>query len=400
MTGGKKTAPGRSTGHHVTLKEKINLEVKIQEIYCDESGSTGNNLLHQAQPFFSYASVAISNDEAKEIVSKIIRDYGVQGGELKGKNLIKYSKGRRAITYILENYHDKIQVSVFHKKYNLACKFFEYIFEPTISENNLAFYSIGFNRFIANLLHLHFEQKAKYAEEIFEDFEKLMRTLDDTALTHIFSALSFPNISPVLELIKTFCVHHRATILEELDGLKGTGAGKWILDLTDTALFTQLGSWGEKHEQLEVFCDRAKPLEANKDMFNVMINRKDKIYNEFINKEQPITFNLASEIKLVDSVDYPGIQLADVAAGAAAFMFQNPREDHSQEWLRFATKIVHPLSILPELDTVDLTTFEAQRNFLLLQELVTRSENGTPLLEDIGEFVKTISIGLRHYPLF
>lgn len=288
---------------------------------------------------------------------------------------------------------------MFHKKYNLACKFFEYIFEPTISENNLAFYTIGFNRFIANLLHLHFEQKAKYAEEIFEDFEKLMRTLDDTALTHIFNDLSFSSTCPALKLIKTFCVHHKLTILKELDELKGTGPGKWILDLTDTALFTQLGLWGEKHEQLEVFCDRAKPLEANKGMFNIMINRNEKLCNMYINKKQSIIFNLASEIKLVDSVNYPGIQLADVAAGATAFMFQNPQMDQSQNWLHFATKSVHPLSILPEPKSVDLTTLEAQRNFLLLQELVTRSVNGVPLLKGIGEFVKTVSNRLRYFPL-
>lgn len=371
----------------------------IQEIYCDESGSTGNNLLNEAQPFFTYASVAIYNDEAKEIVAKVIKDYGVQGGELKSQKLLKYNKGRNAISYILENYHDRIQVSVFHKKYNLACKFYEYIFEPTISENNLAFYSIGFNRFVANLLHLHFEQKAKYADEIFEDFEKLMRCLDDAALTHIFSALSFPNMSPVLDLIKTFCTHHRATILEELDSLKGTGAGKWILDLTDTALFTHLGTWSTKYHQLEVFCDRAKPLESNKDMFNVMINREDKVYNQFLNKEQPITFNLASEIKLVDSVNYPGVQIADVSAGATAFMFQNREDRHAEEWRHYAANFIHPLSILPELETIDLSAFEAQRNFILLQELVTRSENGTPLLEDIGAFIKSISIGLQHYPL-
>lgn len=51
----------------------------VQTIYFDESGFTGN-LLHPNLPYFVYAGIAISAEEAEEVVNELIRDYGVQGG--------------------------------------------------------------------------------------------------------------------------------------------------------------------------------------------------------------------------------------------------------------------------------------------------------------------------------
>lgn len=143
---------------------------KVQEIYCDESGFTGNNLLDEATPFFSYATVAVSHEEAKEFVEKTIRDYKMQASELKFQNLVKNAKGKQAIARILETFCTRSKVTVNHKKYNLACKFYEYIFEPTIASNNSIFYDLEFHKFISNLLYAHFQCKSKYAEEIFQDF--------------------------------------------------------------------------------------------------------------------------------------------------------------------------------------------------------------------------------------
>jgi len=72
-----------------------------QTIYCDESGFTGNDLSNVDQPHFVYAAVAITPEEADEIKDRVIREYRVNGSELKGKNLVKYAKGRRAVSEIL-----------------------------------------------------------------------------------------------------------------------------------------------------------------------------------------------------------------------------------------------------------------------------------------------------------
>ena len=98
-----------------------------QKIYFDESGFTGNNLIHPHQEFFSYASVATDDEEAKDFVEYLVRKYNIQNGELKGTNLVKFNKGRKAIDVILKQFQNRIKVSISNKKYALACKFFEYV---------------------------------------------------------------------------------------------------------------------------------------------------------------------------------------------------------------------------------------------------------------------------------
>lgn len=314
----------------------------------------------------------------------------MQAGELKGQKLLKYNRGREAIAHILSQFKDRIKVAVFHKKYNLACKFFEYIFEPTISENNSLFYQIKFHKFISNLLYCMFEARSEYAEEIFLEFQQLMRNLDDNGLNYLFSSLALPNISPMLECIKIFCIHHRDTINQELNSLKTNDTGKWILELTTTALFTLLADWGQEFHQLKVFCDDSQPLQHNIAIFNTMIGREDKLFiNAFQGEQQAITFNLSQEIKFVESHKCPGIQIADVAAAACAYAFREGRNQNTAKWIDYVPGILGGQSVIPEREYLDLNAPEAIRNYLLLIELTGRSNKKQPLLEGIVEFLAT-----------
>jgi hypothetical protein len=61
-------------------------------LYFDESGFTGENLLSKNQNTFTYGSVNIQPDKAQELVSKIIKKYQIQNGELKAVKLIRRDK--------------------------------------------------------------------------------------------------------------------------------------------------------------------------------------------------------------------------------------------------------------------------------------------------------------------
>lgn len=359
-----------------------------QEIYCDESGFTGNDLLNKSQPYFTYASIAIRNEEAKAFVKQLISDFNIQGGELKGQRLLKYNKGKKTITKILENYHNKIQVSVFHKTYNLACKFFEYIFEPVIQKNNLLFYKIGFHKFISNILYLELKARSQYAEDIFDEFEKFIRRFDISELRFLSSSIVLPNISPILDDIKSFYLYNQRAIIEEIDSLRSYGVGKWALDLTDTALFNQLAEWGLRFDQLDVYCDKSDPLEHKKEMFMVMINREEKLYNTLLDKTRPLTFNLVREIQFVDSKSFPGIQIADTIAATFAYIFGGGNDDYINEWRKYLPYSLSPISVLPEIDKVDLNTLSAKINVLLLKEVVFRSKKFMPILDGLPEFIE------------
>lgn len=369
-------------------------------LHFDESGFTGNNLLHKQQKIFCYASVECPHQEAQDFVEHIIQKYRIQNGEIKGAKLLKGVKGKRAVDEIIQHFKGRFKISISDKKYALAGKFFEYIFEPAIQSVNSIFYNINFHRFISNMLHVELTVRGAMAEEIFEDFEKLMRTGDFDGLKALFSASKNEGISPVLEQICDFAIHNKEAVIEELDGYAGNGAGKWVLDLTNTALFGLLAEWGQEYDQLTAYCDQSKPLSEDQEIFNVMVNREDKKYSHVAGMDSPITFNLKEPLKLVDSKIVHGVQLADAIAGAFAYAYDSENQDeYAKKWRGMIEEHVIFGSVVQDYDHLDLSKLEVQRNAVLLQELTERSKNGHSLTENIGEYIQLITIALRENTL-
>jgi hypothetical protein len=369
-------------------------------LHFDESGFTGNNLLHPQQKTFCYASVECSHEEAKDFVEHIISKYKIQNGEIKGGKLVKGVKGRRAIDEILQFLKGRYKVSVSDKKYALAGKFFEYIFEPAIAEVNSIFYNINFHRFIANMLHVEFSVRGSMAEELFEDFESLMRTGDFNGLKKLFTSTKEEGISPVLESICDFAIHNKESVISELNGYAGNGAGKWVLDLTNTSLFSLLAQWGQKFDTLTAFCDQSKPLSEDQTIFDAMINREDKKFSFLGGEKVPITFNLTEPINLVDSKNIHGVQLAD--AVAAAFVYacdRNNQDEYALKWRGLIEESVIFGSVFYDYDYLDLGKLEVQRNAVLLEELVSRSKAGISLTDGIGEYLQAVTFALKKTPL-
>ena len=357
-------------------------------IYFDESGFTGNRLLDSQQPIFSYAAISIEEEEARALVAHIIKKYRIQNGEIKGGKLIKKSKGRKALDEILSSLHGKMKVSVSNKKYALAGKFFEYIFEPSLARINSVFYRINFHKFVSTMLYMDFVRNGAYAEEIFEAFESLMRTGDFDSLKTLFSASFTGELSKTLEYIITFAANNQNAVVEELNGYIGEGSGKWSLDLTNTSLYALLADWGQSYKSLTAYCDKSKPLETNQELLDSMIGRTDKVFSSFGDKEVPITFNLTEAINLVDSKDYAGVQLADAVAAAFSYACNSENTDEfAIKWRGMREDVVIYGSVFPDFYHIDPSRLEARRNGMILQELVRRSENKEDILDGITDFI-------------
>lgn len=366
-----------------------------QNIYFDESGYTGNNLLHPEQNFFAYASVATTEAEAKDFVESLIKKYGIQNGELKGSKLIKFNKGRKAIDEILERFDGRYKVSISNKKYALACKFHEYIFEPCFSDISSLFYGVGFHKFIANILYVEFVARGAGAESIFTEFEELMREKDEGRLSKLFASSAHPENSPIITQIREFAQHRANDIRDEIASLSGTGTGKWILDLTNTALYTLLANWGEEHDELTAICDHSKPLQqSDNSLFQTMIGRKDRLYSEMFGEKHPITFNLTGPIQFDDSKSAHGIQLADAIAAASVHVFSGGNDDHCIKWRPSIARHGHYGSIIPDSDYVNLNEPSVKRNAVLLMELHHRAKENISLTDGMAEYIQLISRAL------
>lgn len=370
-----------------------------QKIYFDESGFTGNNLLHPDQRFFAYASVATDDQEAKDFVESLIARHGIQASELKGSKLVRFNRGRKAIDEILSHFESRLKLSISDKKFALACKFHEYIFEPCFSEINSLFYGVGFHRFIANILYAEFVARGAGAEAIFSEFEELMRSQDEKKLSNIFSSSVHPENSPIITQIREFAQFRANDIRDELESIGNAGVGKWILDLTDTALFTLLANWGTEHDEITAVCDPSKPLQYNQEIFTAMIGRKDRVFSDAFGENHPITFNLSGPIQFADSKITHGIQIADAVAAAAVYVFSGADDEHAKRWREIIARVGHYGSIIPDLDEVKLNDMRAQRNAVLLLELHSRAKEGKSLTDGMPEYVKLISRRLISHPM-
>jgi hypothetical protein len=377
-----------------------------QEIYCDESGFTGNDLSNIQTPYFSYASVAVSNYEAEQFVKYLINKYQIQNNELKFEKLKKYNKGRRAISEILERYSNCTKLVIHHKKYILACKFFEYVFEPVLADKSSIFYEIKFNQFISNLIYLHLQFEPQSAEDLFLGFEKMMRSKDINELENLFYSSKVSEIEGFLNLIRIFCIHHRDLILEELESLNGSGTGKWILDLTSSSLVALLGEWGQQFQELEVFCDHSKPLQDQPDYFNAMIGNSNQLFIEIAGKKHPLSFNLKKQVNFVDSKNCYGIQIADVFAGCSAFVAKDrlnisPVSSSTEipsEWIENICNSLSYYSVYPDIENLDLDKASTQLNLIVFDEIINRTTNKKPILEKIESFVREVKISLLYSP--
>jgi hypothetical protein len=100
------------------------------DIACDEAGHTGPDLLDKDQRYFAYASVAITDTEAWEIIRQARVKYPVQMPELKASWLMGSAQGRRLIVAVLDEVEGRYVFSMYDKLLALCGWFFEYIHEP------------------------------------------------------------------------------------------------------------------------------------------------------------------------------------------------------------------------------------------------------------------------------
>jgi len=367
-------------------------------IYFDEAGYTGNHLMDPDQRFFAYGSVVTSDEEAKEFVESLIRRYNIQNGELKGGKLVSHHKGRKAIDEILREFHGRLLVTVSDKKYTLACKLFEYIFEPSISDINSLFYGVGFHRFIANILYMEFMARGAGAEQIFDEFQDLMRRPDDGKLGALFSASKHPDNSPVITQIREFAQYRAADIKEEVESLAESSVGKWVLDVTNSSLHSLLAHWGTKYDVITAICDNSKPLQESGEFFKIMVGNEQRLKGGFAGNEHPMTFNLSGPLEFRDSKTCHGIQLADAVAGAAVHVLGGGTDDHAKRWRELLPEM-SILNILPDKDELDLRLGTARRNVVLLNELHARAKNGQDLIEGMPLLIARLTHRLNLPPI-
>src|SRR5690606_35042314 len=209
--------------------------------------------------------------------------------------------------------------------------------------------------FIANILYMEFMARGVGAEDIFKEFEVLMREMDERRLENLFTSSVHRQNSPILLRIREFSQCRRSDISTELESLRGSSAGKWILDLTQSALACLLAHWGVACGEITAVWDESKPLLDSLGFFDAMIGRKgETVFVDSPTGRQPLTFSLPGPIIFANSQLEPGIQIADTLAAAAVFAISNPGDKFAEKWREMLPEIACYGSVVPDYDHLDL----------------------------------------------
>ncbi len=178
--------------------------------------------------------------------------------------------------------------------------------------------------------------------------------------------------------------------------------GKWVLDLTSTALMSLLvNGFGPKHQQLEVLCDESKPLKGIASTFDGFIGRDEEFPLHGGNRVVSARLNLAGPIRFGQSHDNPTLQIADLIAGLAAQLYGRNPPAELQLLKAKLDRHLHEDHILPETaGDSQMTAVEKQANMFVLRHLAGRAALGADPLKGTAKvyvqaFKRAGSVGQR-----
>lgn len=370
----------------------------ILDLACDESGHTGPDLLHRDQRYFAYASVAITDDEAFDIIQRARATHPVQMPELKAKTLMRSDRGRKLIGAILSEIDTRYVVSINDKLLALCGWFFEYIYEPVYQDDPRLLYEKNLHRFIAMYSYLWLTDDESQAKLAIEQFQRYMRSRNPADAPFLFdqprAPLTHKGTEHPFECVLRFAYGYRDIIIADnarLDKELPDG-GSWTLDLSTSALWSHLNHWGEKGKLLSVRCDQSKPLEANVSNFSgdetdpgIRRARENKTPGHF-------GWRLLEPIKFVDSRDHPANQLADVVAGTLVWIVANDFPPEARPLSEMLSRHLHPHSVTPDMDIVDPSNRSAAVNALIVYDLATRAERHGDPYEGLADMYRQAEI--------
>src|ERR1700730_1159530 len=381
---------------------------KRLQISCDEAGHTGPDLLRTDQRFFAYGSVAISDDEAKEIIQKIVRDHPVQMPELKAAKLIRSVQGQTIISEIVKAVDGRFAVNVYEKLLALCAWIFEYIYEPVFRQNTRLLYSNNFHRYVTMVAWCWFTAAEGAAGEAIQQFQKYMRSKNESDAPLLFNQKTLSrahaySADDQFELILRFARGYRDVILADNSqiAVEIPEAGRWVLDISATALWSHLNHWGKRGQPLSVLCDASKPLQASVAQYtgdedDPGIKRARMMHEH----REPLGWKLAEPITFVDSRNHPAVQLADVIAGTTVMGLIRGFPKGFDE---IAERIWHHMlkdTMLPDFDIIDVKKRAPAINSIVLYGLAQRAERGDDPHQNLADIYRMAEVSWNRSPFF
>ncbi|MEI3848055.1 MULTISPECIES: DUF3800 domain-containing protein [unclassified Microbacterium] len=292
-------------------------------VACDESGNDGENLLAGSSPVFAHASVAMTEDEAAELMTEVRSRTGSQSMELKSKTII-HPKHEATARWLLQHplLADSASVHLTHKRYFIVAKLFDATAEEAANDARIDMYADGSALCGANILY--FFGPSAFAEKwdnLLETFQQFLRskTAGDAHANLATLNAAFAAVLSVDTPMHDFIEMAHAGIshlgfLSELQLGQGIDHRLRTLDPLISAVGAAVAFWAEK---------TGRPVEIVHDAASEMTPQRTAAIRDYLARPDIVSPSQAGrgvelrDLILVDSKHDERVQVADLVAGLA-----------------------------------------------------------------------------------
>lgn len=289
------------------------------DLYFDESGNTGLDLLNATQKIAGLASTSLSSEHGRELVGPLL---------LQGQKEAKYSRLKgtvRGQDALLKMFSSDLIASsntravLADKRYYVITHLVDKLIEPTLLERQIDLYEGDGQVNMVNMFYFvgpHMFPDGRW-QRFLEAFVQTLRRP---------SQVSFRHYDDVLHEAVTHAIG--GTFGPEVMGLhmtKGRGAEflRPFKDMPATFdpmpdLFIMLVNfWMTDHEEwIDVTHDVSKPLRRHEEFLRLMMTPLTTRHIGYGKRTTELPLRV-SNLRFADSTEYPQLQVADLVAGAA-----------------------------------------------------------------------------------
>lgn len=299
-------------------------------LYFDEAGYTGPDLTNLQQPYFTLASISLTDVEAVEMKKKI--RYEEWGKEFHFLGMYKNPQGRQMLNRVF-NYPfmdiQHVMPSFANKRFCIYANIVNILVETLYHNNGINIYQGANNLILAN--GLYYFAKLHPNKELIVEFEsnfvKMVREQSNESIANFYRTtdkLRFNNEtkSGFFDMLSEL----PPTIIYIREALLGK---KFYIDLTVPLFSFSIQEWYKKTGiKNDVLFDSSEPFYANKEYLESLrdmeVPETEVGYGEGNGKHvYPLP---VGKMELAKSHDEFGIQLADIYASALNFAL-TPRSD-------------------------------------------------------------------------
>ena len=317
----------------------------MTNIFIDECGYTGPDLLNKDQQIFVVASHNFNEQTSKEL--KTIFFSEVKARELKHSSLSKRPNQQKMVLKFLEylfNNSGHVKVSVIDKKFAVVCKIVE-IIEIAAKDDGLDLYDKGANIALANLIYLTFPTYG--GEQFFNDllttFQNMVRERTIESFENFFKPLfnqgDKKNLDNLLAFLKIIPIRYGYDFLRLIPQNN--------FDIALTSALCLMANWRASIKtEINVIHDASTNMANQKNIWDAIMDRNiPPITVGYDNRKMvyPIAVEKTSFEK---SENWVGLQLADIIAGSIMTTMQwiingqDKSDTYSPEILKFLDKFI------------------------------------------------------------